>query len=92
MSRCFYYGPKDTLNGLQYTVLRQLPFYISWIAELDSLIRRQLILTLDDIMWFSLMIAIEECSKLLPPQTETMTSNLDTKTDKDPVDGNTTSA
>lgn len=57
---------KDSLDALQFTIVRRMPTHIAWAATLDSLIRRQLIVTLDDILWVLLMLIVSECLKIIP--------------------------
>lgn len=44
-------GVKDSPSALQYTLLKNLPFYIGTGHTLELLIRRQLVCTLDDLLY-----------------------------------------
>ena len=67
LSRMRFTGEKkDSLDALQFTIVRRMPSHIAWASMMDSLIRRQLIVTLDDILWVLLMLIVSECLKIIP--------------------------
>ena len=61
IGRVNFLGKKDSLGAVQYTILRYLPTYIAWEAAVDHLIRRQLVVTLDDVIWLVLYIIANDC-------------------------------
>ena len=65
LGRVRFTGEKDTLSAVQYTIIRYLPGYIAFEATLDSLIRRQLVLTFDDIVWMAIFVVVTDCQNHL---------------------------
>lgn len=61
MSKVRFLGTKESLGAMQFTVLRYLPVYVAWEASIDHLIRQQLVVTLDDIVWLMLFIIAMDC-------------------------------
>jgi len=45
-------------------IIRNLPVYIAWEASVDSLLRRQLVVTYDDLIFILLMFSVQESSSL----------------------------
>lgn len=51
LARSKFLGSVNTPHALQYTILKNFPYYIACLHTFDQLIRRQLVLTLDDIIF-----------------------------------------
>ena len=54
LSRSQFLGEANTPWALQYTILKKFPYYIATLCTLDLVIRRQLVVTLDDFLFFFL--------------------------------------
>ena len=68
MDRARYTASKNTWSAVQFGVLYYLPFYIGVSCFADSLIRRQLVITLDDIIFIALHIMTWHVSIKTPKQ------------------------
>ena len=62
MGRVKFTGQKDTWNAVQYTIVKQLPGYIAIEAAFDCLIRRSMLITLDDVVWMLLYQIVLNCN------------------------------
>ena len=51
LARSKFLGTKDTPHAVQYTILKRFPYYIATLFTIEQFIRRQLVLTLDDILF-----------------------------------------
>ena len=60
MARAKFTGRQDTLSAVQFTILRNLPAYIAFQACCDSMIRRQLVLTMDDVIFIVIYIIVRD--------------------------------
>lgn len=67
-SRVKFIGKVNSINAAQYWVIRDFPFYISWLSCADMLIRRNMILTLDDFLFLMLTVGIQDIQGEIPEQ------------------------
>ena len=68
LGRANYIYEKDTLCAVQYSVLKQFPAFIAIMSTADWLIRRQLVLTLDDCIFVMLYIVVRHIDSQLPQE------------------------
>jgi hypothetical protein len=72
LSRSKFLGVANTPYALQYTILKSFPYYIACLHTFDQIIRRQLVLTLDDII-FALIYCMVCQVELQLPQPDYLT-------------------
>ena len=68
MDRARYTASKNTWSAVQFGVLYYLPFYIGVSSFADQLIRRLLVITLDDVIFIALHIMTWHVSLKTPKQ------------------------
>ena len=66
LSRSKFLGIANTPHAVQYTVLKKFPYYIASLYTFDQIIRRQLVLTLDDVIFAAIYGMICQVELQLP--------------------------
>ena len=66
MAKARYTGKKDTLNALQYSILRYMPAYIAWQSIMEVFIKKQMVLTMDDTLLIVMYLILRDVELHIP--------------------------
>ena len=60
LARARFIGQQDSWNALQYSMIRYIPAYITWLSTCEAILKRELVITMDDALMVVMYMVLRD--------------------------------